>query len=62
MAPLPPDTQKILKTLQQVAAATLDRKRRLGHYAVIWRDGKAIAIGEDAPSDLQASQDSERIE
>ena len=36
MPPLTPDTQKILTTLQQVAATILDRKRRLGHYAVIW--------------------------
>ena len=43
------DTQIMIDTLKQVAAETLDRKRRLGHYAVIWQDGKAIAIGEDAP-------------
>jgi hypothetical protein len=46
------ETQEILETLQKVAAGTLDRKRRLGHYAVIWRDGKPVAIGEDAPDDL----------
>ena len=33
---IPPDTQKILDTLRKVAAETLERKRRLGHYAVIW--------------------------
>ncbi len=43
------DTQKILDTLRKVAADTLERKRRLGHYAVIWQDGKPVAIGEDAP-------------
>lgn len=43
------DTQKILDTLRKVAAETLDRKRRLSHYAVIWQDGKPVAIGEDAP-------------
>ncbi len=43
------DTQKILDTLKQVAAQTLDRKRRLGHYVVIWQDGRSVAIGEDAP-------------
>jgi hypothetical protein len=32
----------------------LERKRRLGHYAVIWRDGKPVAIGEDAPDHLTA--------
>ena len=47
---IPPDTQKILEILRRVAINTLDRKRRLGHYAVIWRDGKPVCIGEDAPS------------
>jgi hypothetical protein len=51
MTRIPPDTQKILETLRQVAAATLERKRRLGHYAVIWRNGNPMAIGEDAPTD-----------
>jgi len=53
------DTQIIIDTLKKVAAETLDRKRRLGHYAVIWQDGKAIAIGEDAPvqrGDVNPSQ------
>jgi hypothetical protein len=49
---IPLETQKALETLQKVAAETLERKRRLGHYAVIWRDGKPVAIGEDAPDDL----------
>jgi hypothetical protein len=46
------ETQEILETLQKVAAETLDRKRRLGHYAVIWQDGQPVAIGEDAPAHL----------
>ncbi len=49
MTNIPPDTQKILDTLRKVAAETLERKRRLGHYAVIWRNGKPELIGEDAP-------------
>ncbi len=49
MTNIPLDTQKILEVLRQVAADTLERKRRLGHYAVVWRDGKPVAIGEDAP-------------
>ncbi len=50
---IPPVTQKALEMLKKVAAETLDRKRRLGHYAVIWRDGKPVAIGEDAPDSLR---------
>jgi hypothetical protein len=46
------ETQKILEMLREVAAETLERKRRLGHYAVVWQDGKPVAIGEDAPDYL----------
>lgn len=42
-------SQVILDTLKKVAAATLERKRRLGHYAVLWQDGKVVLQGEDAP-------------
>lgn len=52
MSNLSPDAQKTLDCLRKVSADTLERKRRLGHYAVIWRDGRVIAIGEDAPNDL----------
>jgi hypothetical protein len=50
------DTQKILETLQAVAIETLERKRRLGHYAVIWQDGKPVAVGEDAPKELGGTE------
>lgn len=53
MANIPPDTQKILNVLRQVASDTLERKRRLGHYAVVWRNGKPVAIGEDAPDGIK---------
>ncbi len=36
----------MLETLQRLAAKTLERKRRLGHYAVIWQDGKPVLTGE----------------
>jgi recombinational DNA repair protein RecT len=50
----PPDTQTILAALTQAVTNELDRKRRLGHYYVIWENGRAIAIGDDAPEDLKA--------
>ena len=43
------ETQTMLATLKKVATDTLERKRRLGEYAVIWQDGKPVAIGDDAP-------------
>jgi hypothetical protein len=46
------ETQQILDSLRDAVTETLERKRRLGHYAVIWQDGKLVAIGEDAPEDL----------
>ncbi len=47
---LPPsaETKKILDSLRKTVAKTLERKRRLGQYAVVWQDGKAVAIGDDA--------------
>lgn len=51
---IPQKTQLMLQMLRQVAAETLERKRRLGHYAVVWRDGEVVALGgDDAPPDLR---------
>lgn len=49
-----PEALAILECLRQTATETetLDRKRRLGHYAVIWQDNAPIAIGDDAPEEL----------
>ena len=39
-----------LKALQRAVAAELDRKRRLGHYAVMWKDGRVVQVPpEDWP-------------
>jgi len=44
-----PDTQEMLDCLRAVAAAEIERKHRLGHYVVVWQDGRPALIGEDAP-------------
>ncbi len=41
--------QVILDSLQKAVTQALEKKRRLGQYAVVWQDGKATMIGEDAP-------------
>ena len=46
---LTPADQQILDALQQAVTAELDRKARLGHYVVIWQDGRAVMQGADAP-------------
>lgn len=44
-----PEGQRQLEILRQTVRETLERKRCLGHYAVIWKDGRAVFVGRDAP-------------
>lgn len=44
MTPLSPEDQQALDALRSAVAEALERKRRLGHYAVIWRDGQVVRI------------------
>ncbi|CAN5273242.1 hypothetical protein BH09GEM1_BH09GEM1_32920 [soil metagenome] len=39
--------QQVLDALRRAVAKALDRKRRLGQYAVIWRDGKVVRLEAD---------------
>ena len=39
----------VLEALRRAVTQALDKKKRLGQYAVIWRDGKPVMSGEDAP-------------
>jgi hypothetical protein len=40
---------KVLDVLKRAVAEALERKRRLGQYAVTWRDGQIVCTGPDAP-------------
>lgn len=40
----------ILEVLKRAVAEALERKRRLGQYAVVWRDGRVVCTGPDAPA------------
>ena len=42
-----PQSQEMLEALQQAVAEALDKKRRLGQYAVVWRDGAPVMVGGD---------------
>lgn len=46
---------KILEILKRAVAEALERKRKLGQYAVIWRDGRVVCTGPDAPPSPAAS-------
>ncbi|MDD5578777.1 MAG: hypothetical protein PHY16_05775 [Methylobacter sp.] len=53
MTPTPDqDTQAMLDCLRQIVTTTLERKRRLGQYMVIWQNNTPVVVGEDAPSEL----------
>ena len=39
----------VLDVLKRAVAEALERKRRLGQYAVMWREGRVVCIGPDAP-------------
>lgn len=45
--------QAMLKSMQEAVRKNLERKQRLGQYAVIWQDGKPVQVGEDAPKAQQ---------
>lgn len=39
----------VLNALKQASSNELDKKRRLGQYAVLWENGQLVYKGEDAP-------------
>lgn len=60
ITPIPDaDTQAMLDSLRHAVAKTLDRKRRLGHYAVLWDGNKPVLVGEDAPVQLTVRKSSQ---
>jgi hypothetical protein len=56
MNTLSADDQRALDVLRSAVAEALERKRRLGQYAVIWRDGQIVRIPpqDRAPSEHPA--------
>ncbi len=44
-----PDTQRMLDSLKNAVADALEKKKRLGQYAVLWENDKPVLVGEDAP-------------
>ena len=48
-APPSPQAQVMLKALQTAVAKSLDKKQKLGQYAVIWQNGQPVQTVSDAP-------------
>ncbi|PIP03038.1 MAG: hypothetical protein COW18_05755 [Zetaproteobacteria bacterium CG12_big_fil_rev_8_21_14_0_65_54_13] len=42
------ESQVMLDTLKTAVADALEKKRRLGQYAVVWKNGKPVRIGADS--------------
>jgi len=53
MTTLSAEDQQVLDALRSAVAEALERKRRLGQYAVIWRDGQIVTI---VPEDDMSSE------
>ena len=47
-----------LKALRRAVDQALERKRRLGQYAVFWRNGRVVFVGPDAPEGQSISEPS----
>lgn len=47
-APPSPEALAILQALQTAVSNALEKKRRLGQYAVFWQDGQPVKVWGDA--------------
>ncbi|WP_019594005.1 hypothetical protein [Thioalkalivibrio sp. ALM2T] len=52
-------TASVQHALESAVAKTLERKRRLGQYAVVIRDGRTVRLGIDVPWDQESDQRTE---
>lgn len=51
------DSQAMLDTLKKAVNKTLDKKKRLGQYAVIWSGDKPVLVGADRPEENKLSME-----
>lgn len=42
-------TESIQRALAEAVEKALERKRKLGQYAVVWHDGRSVRLGVDIP-------------
>jgi hypothetical protein len=53
------DSQKILDSLTAAVNKALEKKKRLGQYAVVWVDNKPVVLKEET---LQRPENFEQLE
>ena len=56
-----PDTLEMLQILKSAVEKTLDRKRRLGQYAVSWEDGKVAFTEGDYQMHHSPNKDQRQV-
>ena len=54
--------QQALEALKKAVANALERKRRLGQYAVVWRDGQLVRLSPDQIRKRPRQADSLKID
>ena len=59
MSTLSVDDQRALDALRSAVTEALERKRRLGEYAVIWRDGQVVRIEPEEDASFEHPSQSE---
>lgn len=42
-------SQKILSSLEHAVDTALEKKRKLGQYAIVWDGGKVVRLGMNSP-------------
>ena len=47
--------QILLASLQKAVTENLEKKKRLGQYAVIWQNGKPVVLGEDEQNSTEST-------
>ena len=52
-APPSPKAMAMLKALQEAVSRNLEKKKRLGQYAVVWQNGRPVQSGDDVPKVAQ---------
>lgn len=52
-APPSPQAKAMLESLRDAVARSLEKKQRLGQYAVVWHNGRPVQSGHDAPAVAQ---------
>ena len=43
---------EVLEALRRAVAEALERKMRLGQYAVFWQDGQTVQVGPEALAEI----------